>query len=142
MVLALPPLPRPAAFDFGLQREAQEGSDQDDYGEEAYARQGQGRGDGTDDVGADQQFEAQEDASAEVGPVAVVAGAPVAVFHALAEEAQACEQDSGEDDEDAGHFEELGEVLDEGVELGHGALATCGNAGVFRRVDPERWGRV
>lgn len=94
------------------------------------SEQREGRGDGADDVGADQQFETQEDPSAEVGAVAVVAGAPVAALRALAEEDQACEQDSGEDDEDAGHFEELGEVLDEGVELGHGVRNVRGCRGV------------
>lgn len=65
-----PPLPRPAAFDFALQREAEEGADQDDYGEDVWAHRQvglnrlrpppsrgsgavrEGRGDGGGDVGA------------------------------------------------------------------------------------------
>lgn len=37
LIPPMPPLPKPAAFDFGLQCEAEEGADQGDYGEDVWA---------------------------------------------------------------------------------------------------------
>lgn len=53
----------------------------------------------------------------------------MAAFGALAEEDQGGEEDACEDDEDAGYFQKLGEAFDEGVDLGHGLLATGGGVG-------------
>src|SRR5690606_29115240 len=54
-------LPRPAPLQLDLEGEAQEGPDQDDQPEEGDAFERQGDGHGADDVGGDEELEAEED---------------------------------------------------------------------------------
>lgn len=58
-LIASAPLPRPTALDLGFQGEAQERSDQDDDRQQPDAGEGQRGGDGADDVGTDQEFQAK-----------------------------------------------------------------------------------
>jgi len=59
-------LPWPAARELHLQREAQEGADQDDDAKYCHAGKGGLSGDGTDDVPGHQQLQAQQDGLAEL----------------------------------------------------------------------------
>ena len=64
--LAFAPLPRPSTLYFDLQREAEEGSDQDDEGKDRQVLKRWCDGDRSDDVRRDEKLEAQKDASPEV----------------------------------------------------------------------------
>ena len=59
-------LPRPTPLDFELEREA-EGADRDDSGEHRDAGESRFDRHSVDDVGGDEQFEAEQDGSAEIG---------------------------------------------------------------------------
>ncbi len=86
VLVASGPLPGPAAFDLGFQGEAQESADQDDDRQQPNAGEGQWRRDGADDVGADEQFEAKENSSAQVRPIAIVAVSPIMASCAVPQE--------------------------------------------------------
>lgn len=57
-----PGLPRPATGELDLEREAQEGSHQDDHGQDTDARERRPDDDGPDDVTGHEQLEPEEDA--------------------------------------------------------------------------------
>jgi hypothetical protein len=68
-------LPWPAAGQLYLQRETQEGANQDDDGEYRHAGEGGLSGDSADDVADDQQLQAEQDRPAELlAEMAVDAG--------------------------------------------------------------------
>ena len=65
-------LPRPPARNFQLQREAKEGPDQHDNGQDPNAFERRSDSHGANDVGGDQEFEAQQDGPAQQLPVETV----------------------------------------------------------------------
>jgi hypothetical protein len=111
-------LPGPAAVDFHLEGETQEGSDQDDRTEDGEVFQSGGHGDGADDVAGDEEFESEQDGAAEalaIGAVAVESGG-----RAGGEGFEGGEQDAEYDDEDSGGVDGHAEGFDGGLESGHG----------------------
>src|SRR5207247_864646 len=64
----LPPTPRPEAVDLDLEREAEEDPDDDDDAKDCRTFEGGVNDDGPDDVGDDQNLEAEQNAAAEGAP--------------------------------------------------------------------------
>src|SRR3954453_17838232 len=61
-----PPLPRPTSFDFHLKRETQERPDQNNQRKHGEVLEGRSHGDRTDDVGGDEQFQAEQNPASEI----------------------------------------------------------------------------
>src|SRR5215467_2443982 len=103
-------LPRPAAGDLYLQREAQEGADEDDGAEHGHADEGGLGGDGADDVGGHQQFQAEQDGLAELlAEAAVIVG----LMPAEPDRGRADRDDAAQDDDGhAGGVDDLPDPLD------------------------------
>src|SRR5215469_8732130 len=101
-----------------LQREAQEGTDQDDDGEYRHARQGGFSGDGADDVPNHQQLQAEQDRPAEL-----LAEAAVNLALVTAEPdggSTGADHHADDDDSDPGGVDDLPDALNRMV-IVHGA---------------------
>lgn len=107
--------PRPTTFDLGLEREAQEGSDRDYRRQQTHALDGQRRGDGVDDVGADQQLKTEKDPAPEIGAICLVGPDPVTRPHAADQEVSGRKGHPRNHGEHAKHFQHRRDVAEEGM---------------------------
>src|SRR5262249_35232629 len=104
-------LPWPAAGQLHLQREAQEGADQDDAGADRHAGESGLAGDSADDIPGDQQLQAKQDGLAEL-----LAEAPVGAGLVVGEAdggGTSVEHRTDDDDGDPGAVDDLSDPCDD-----------------------------
>ena len=122
------PLPRPASFDFSLEREAQESPDEHNDSQQTDTLKRQRRRDRADDVSTDEQFQSQQDAPAEICPVALI-GIPPIRLAAFTDEPGCREDYTPENDKDPRHLQAAGDPFDIMMNLLH----RCGNRRLVSR---------
>src|SRR5688500_15132054 len=126
-------LPRPAAVDLRLEREAQEGADDDDEAEHAEVLERRLHRHRADDVRGDEELEAEQDRAAEVEAVRRVGELEAAAAQAR-EEADRREQRAEDDDRDPADLDRADEQVDVLEEHGPRPL---GSERRTARTDPD-----
>lgn len=109
------PAPGPASLDLGLEREAQEGSDQDDQAQESDRLQSERCRNRADDVSANKQLKAQQDPPPQVRAKGLVSLVPVPSPYSHNEEEKRRDPDAAHDDGGTQKFKNHSEGLDKGM---------------------------
>lgn len=111
--------PRPVAFEFHLEGDAEEGPDEDDDAEHLDILHRGSNDDSADDVSGDEELEAQQDGSADLPPIADIRGFPGRA--AVLEKTQGGKDHADHDDGNAGDIDDRADgigPLSKGVEHG------------------------
>jgi len=116
-------LPGATPFHLCLQGEAQKSPDKDNAGKETHALNGQWSGDRRNYVRTNEQFEAEENAPAEIGAKVLICRQPIASAITEATKGGRGNRDPADDDCHASKLYQLSELVDDDVHLiGHAVI--------------------